>query len=100
MCVEGFKKEDTFTKWDKWLKTDDAIDMPEVIKSAIGEHDVVNCEFIGDKLIEVHLRHNPDFVGNITEFIPVWEGQDTTAPEGYKYREYPDVHGRIGAFIK
>ena len=69
-------------------------------RSSIREHEVVNCEFIGDKLIEVHLRHNPDFEGNIMEFIPVWEGEDTTAPNGYKYREYPDVHGRIGAFIR
>ena len=53
-----------------------------------------------DKLIEVHLRHNEDFSDNITEFIPVWKGQDTTPLEGYTYRDYPDVHGRIGAFIK
>ena len=49
---------------------------------------------------EVHLRHNPDFEGGVTEFIPVWEGEDTTAPTGFKYREYPDVHGRIGAFVR
>jgi hypothetical protein len=34
------------------------------------------------------------------EFIPVWEGQDTTAPTGFTYKEYPDIHGRIGAFIR
>ncbi len=100
LCVEGFKKEDTFTKWDKWIKTEDKIDMPDILKEAVGGHDVVNCEYIGGKLIEVHLRHNPDFVDGISEFIPVWEGEDTAAPEGYKYKEYPDVHGRIGAFIK
>ena len=60
----------------------------------------MNCEYIGGKLIEVHLRHNPDFVDGISEFIPVWEGQDTNPPKGYQYRDYPDVHGRIGAFIK
>ena len=42
---------------------------------------MINCEYIGDKLIEVHLRHNEDFNDNITEFIPVWKGQDTTPPE-------------------
>ena len=100
LCVEGFKKEDTFTKWDRWVRTVDTVDMPDVIKEVVGEHDFVNCEYIGGKLIEVHLRHNPDFEGGVTEFIPVWEGEDTTAPTGFKYREYPDVHGRIGAFVR
>ena len=100
LCVEGFKPENTFTKWDRWARTMDVMPMPEQIHEAVGEHDIVNCEFIGDKLIEVHLRHNPDFEGHIMEFIPVWEGEDTSAPNGYKYREYPDVHGRIGAFIR
>ena len=74
--------------------------MPDIIKEALTEHDVVNCEYIGGKLIEVHLRNNPDFANGEMEFIPVWEGEDTTAPQGYKYREYPDVHGRIGAFVR
>jgi hypothetical protein len=30
----------------------------------------------------------------------VWLDKDTTAPDGYTYKSYPDVHGRIGAFIK
>ena len=34
------------------------------------------------------------------EFIPVWEGEDITPPTGFTYREYPDVHGRIGAFVR
>ena len=53
-----------------------------------------------DKLIEIHFRRNEDFDGVNEEFIPVWEGQDISPPDGYTYREYPDVHGRIGAFIK
>ena len=100
LCVEGFKKENTFLKWDRWARTMDVMPMPEQIQDAVSGHDVVNCEFIGDKLIEVHLRHNPDFEGGIMEFIPVWEGDDTSPPNGYKYREYPDVHGRIGAFVR
>ena len=100
LCVEGFKNEHTFTKWDRWVKTEDAVPMPDVIRKYFGHKDIINLEFIGDKLIEVHFRGNPDFTDGINEFIPVWEGQDTQAPEGYKYREYPDVHGRIGAFVK
>ena len=45
---------------------------PNILK-----YERINLEYIGDKLIEVHLRGNEDFVNN-SEFIPVWEGQDTT----------------------
>jgi hypothetical protein len=100
LCVEGHKSEDTLTQWDEWIRTDDIVPLPKLLHSISYPHKWINCEFIGGKLIEVHLRCNEDFNGDINHFIPVWEGQDTTAPEGYTYREYPDVHGRIGAFVK
>lgn len=98
LCVEGKKPEDTFTKWKDWIREDIRIEFPTVLDSI--DSDWINCEYIGGKLIEVHLRRNEDFDGNINHFIPVWEGEDTTPPRGYTYREYPDVHGRIGAFVK
>jgi hypothetical protein len=100
LCVEGRKSEDTFTQWDDWSRTDDVLAFPEILKSISYPHKWINCEFIGGKLIEVHLRRNEDFDEDTQHFIPVWEGQDTTPPEGYIYREYLDIHGRIGAFIK
>ena len=99
LCVEGFKSKDTFTQWDKWIKTNDQISFPKVLDQFKTKANI-NCEFIGGKLIEVHLRSNPDFEQNITEFIPVWKDQSTEPPLGYRYIDYPDVHGRIGAFIK
>jgi hypothetical protein len=100
LCVEGHKKEDTFTQWDHWTRTDDVIPFPKMLHSISHPHKWINCEFIGGKLIEVHLRRNEDFDEHTEHFIPVWTGQDTTPPEGYTYRDYPDVHGRIGAFVK
>jgi len=76
------------------------IPFPKLLHSISYPHKWINCEFIDGNLIEVHLRRNEDFDEHTEHFIPVWEGQDTTPPEGYTYREYPDVHGRIGAFIK
>ena len=99
LCVEGFKDESTFTQWDRWIKTDDFVHFPEVLNEFISTP-WINCEFIGGKLIEVHFRHNMDFEGDIEEFIPVWEGQNIIPPQGYTYREYPEVHGRIGAFVR
>ncbi len=99
LCVEGFKSEETFTHWDKWIATTDQIPFPKVLEQFTNKANI-NCEFIGDKLIEVHFRSNPDFEQNIIEFIPVWKGQSIDPPTGYRYIDYPDVHGRIGAFVK
>lgn len=99
-CVEGFKPEDTFIKWDAWKVTEDEMPMPDLIKKEFGDKPEVNIEFIGGKVIEMHFRHNVDFEGDRKEYLPVWKGQSTEAPEGYKYIDHPDVHGRIGAFVK
>lgn len=100
LAVEGHKPDTTFTKWEHWVKVADRLSLPKFLKSFAEKYEWINCEFIGKRLIEVHFRRNEDFDGNITHFIPVWDGESTVPPEGYTYREYPDVHGRIGAFVK
>ena len=100
ICVEGIKQENTLIRWDEWKRTKDYVTRPKILLNLLKSYEWINCEFIGRNLIEVHLRRNEDFDGGIEHFIPVWEGQDTTPPNGYRYREYPDIHGRIGAFIK
>lgn len=100
LCVEGIKTEDTFTRWKEWKKVNEKSNSPNFLKTFFERYEWVNCEYIGGKLIEVHLRRNQDFDFAKTSFIPVWEGQDTNPPEGYRYIEYPDLHGRIGAFIR
>ena len=100
LAVEGHKPSTTFTKWDHWVKVADRLKFPDILDEFVDQYEWINCEFIGKRLIEVHFRHNEDFNGGITHFIPVWAGENTTPPAGYTYKEYPDVHGRIGAFIK
>lgn len=100
LAVEGHKNKNTFTRWDHWVKVADRIRLPKILQPFAKKYEWINCEYIGGKLIEVHLRGNPDFDRNITHFIPVWSGEDTVPPEGYTYREYPGEHGRIGAFVK
>ena len=100
LCVEGFKPSDTFTKWQCWKRVPDQVAFPKILEPLVNSYEYINCEFIGGHLIEVHFRKNEDFSGNISEFIPVWEGETPAPPPGYTYREYPDVHGRIGAYVK
>jgi hypothetical protein len=100
LAVEGFKNPDTFTQWKRWERVNDSIPLPDILIELTQRYEHVNCEFIDSQLIEVHLRRNQDFNANVNVFIPVWEGESTVPPDGYTYRDYPDVHGRIGAFIK
>lgn len=100
LTVQGFKSDYTFTRWDRWSKIDHCIDLPKILKPFAKKYQWINCEFIGGNLIEVHLRSNPDFEWGNKEFIPVWASQSINVPEGYRYIKYPDIHGRIGAYIK
>ncbi len=100
LAVEGHKSEETFTRWDRWIRVDDRIFLPDVLDPFVKIYEWMNVEYIGGQVIEVHFRHNQDFEGGISEFIPVWEGQNIIPPQGYYYKDYPDVHGRIGAFVK
>lgn len=86
-------------KWKKWKKTDIIIDYPEILNSLKGSYEYINCEFIGGKLIEVHLRQNPDFVYGNTEAIPVWKGDYIKQMNGYNYIESED-YLRKGFYIR
>jgi hypothetical protein len=99
LTVEGFKKEDTFIKWSRWIKTDNHIPLPNQLKE-FSNRKILNVEYIGDKPIELHYRDNADFKFNNNEFLPVWEGEDTTPPNGYTFVECSGIQGRLGGFIR
>mgnify|MGYP000859813386 CR=1 FL=1 len=102
LAVQGFKDNDTFTQWDRWVKLSPPpkLSLPKFLQPLQKKYQYTNAEFIGDKLIEIHLRNNPDFPPGRTEYIPVWQGQHEIPPKGYEYIEDPDVHGRIGAWVR
>jgi len=98
--IQGFRYPESFVRWKKWIKVEQTVELPDILKPIAKKYQFMNCEYIGGKLIEVHLRKNPDFDFDNVEFIPVWEGQDTTPPEGYRYVECPEYNQRIGAFVR
>lgn len=93
LCVRGIKSKNyDFVHWEKWEKCNTVVMPPEFITPLFNRYPVVNCEYIGGKLIEVHLRANPDFQYGNSEMIPVWEGQtpaDALLEDGWTY--IPDV---------
>lgn len=98
--IQGFRYPESFVRWKKWIKVEQTVELPDILKPMAKKYQFMNCEYIGGKLIEVHLRKNPDFEFDNVEFIPVWEGQDTTPPEGYRYVDCPEYNQRIGAFVR
>jgi hypothetical protein len=76
LVVLGEKNsKDPIYKWKKWTKVDHYIKFPSILNNLRGNYEWINCEFIGDQLIEVHFRQNPDFRYGNSVAIPVWKGQ-------------------------
>jgi hypothetical protein len=106
-CYEGFKDENG--KFIQWKKVSDELDLPKKIKKELCKQvKICNAEFIGGKLIEIHLRGTPD--PESEELFPVWKDNqiivDKLTKLGYNYTDsYDDADGfldnpRLGFMIK
>jgi hypothetical protein len=91
-------EEDPIYRWKKWTKIDVEVPFPSVLNSLKGKYEWINCEFIGNRLIEVHFRRNPDFrYGNIIA-IPVWKDEKVENIENFRFIEDED-YLRRGFYI-
>lgn len=91
--------ESDLYRWSKWEKIDREVEFPEILNDLHGYYDWINCEFIGNKLIEVHFRQNPDFRYGNSEAIPVWEGDSSVNFDEYRFIESKD-YLRKGFWVK
>ncbi len=110
MSVDFYKKKsqlvvlgerdngDPLYKWKKWYKIDRKVEFPEILNDLKGDYEWINCEFIGNKLIEVHFRRNPDFRHDNTVAIPVWRNDRPQRMEGLTFIDDKD-YLRRGFFI-
>ena len=97
----GTKENRRFTSWKILEKSPNLsnTNINQTLLDILSQYPVSNLELINGNIIEIHLRANPDFLYENTEFIPVYD-DSTKHPFGYKYIECPEENGRIGAFIK
>jgi len=86
-------------KWEMWEKVDFKIPFPTILQRLKGDYEWINCEFIGNHLIEVHFRRNPDFRYGNSVAIPVWNHEEYNNSDGYQFVSDPDYHRR-GFWIK
>ena len=100
LVVRGVKDvQNPLYKWDKWEKVDRDVKFPKILDQLHGNYEWINCEFIGNQLIEVHFRQNPDFRYGNTIAIPNWEENNQENFENYEYVQDSDFHRR-GFWIK
>ena len=82
-----------------WKKIEIQIEFPDILKNLKGDYEWINCEFIGNRLIEVHFRRNPDFRYGNSVAIPVWKGDSKRIEEKYQFISDQD-YLREGFWIK
>jgi hypothetical protein len=100
LCVQGHREDPLrLGRWSKWEKANDVIPFPKVLEKLKQDYEWINVEMIGDKIIEVHFRRNPDFANHNSPYIiPIWIDSIIKPPEGMKFID--DVAGeRIGFYI-
>lgn len=101
LTVEGFKGDNTLSQWDRWVRVQEEYHLPEFLIDLSIKYNLMNCEFIGDKLIEVHFRLNPDFANGANEVIPIFtRNVPDMELQGYTWVSSPELHGRIGFWMK
>ena len=91
--------DDPLYKWSKWEKIDVEVDFPSILNDLVGNYEWINCEFIGNCLIEVQFRQNPDFRYGNTVAIPTWDKKVRGNMCDYTFIEDSD-YLRKGFWIK
>lgn len=81
LCVEGIRDaDDPLWKWKEWRRVDDQVPFPKFFELlGLNQYQYINIEMIGDQIIEVHFRHNPDWrnVGSdVTALQPCYQKVD------------------------
>lgn len=92
-------------KFTKWIKCNNHPVFPKFLWTLLHEYSTINVEFIGNKVIEVHLRGSPD--PQYDELIPVWKSDNLDLTKhGYEFVEYYDdgdgylEDPRLGFFVR
>ena len=91
--------EDPLYKWQRWEKIDVQVDFPPILNNLVGNYEWINCEMIGNHIIEVQFRQNPDFRYGNSVAIPIWEDDKNKKQENYIFIEDNDFQ-RKGFWIK
>ena len=92
----GYNTPEDLIRFTRWTRIDYPFDLPVMFNTITAPE--INVELINGKIIEVHLRTNPDPI-DYDDIIPVWNSNQE-CPPGYRFvadlSEYK--LGRLGFF--
>lgn len=91
-ATQGFNTPENIVQFERWIK----IDPPDIqlygFIDDLKDNKVLNIEFKGDKVLEIHLRHgniNGDWYGlDAKEIIPIWQNTPETVKTNYQAQGY------------
>ena len=100
LTVEGFRDNpDRLDRFSKWTKIPDRIKFPEVLGNLWQLTPWVNVEYVGGRIIEVHLRWNDDFQNHCADTIyPVWKDEPIAQPPKTSWYPSP-AEDRTGFWV-
>lgn len=101
LTVEGFRDDSArLDRFSRWCRIEQDKPLPEILHGLEDHSEWINVEYIGDKVIEVHLRLNDDFANHDADEIwPVWPETARSQPDGTSW--YASAAGeRLGFWIK
>jgi len=82
-AMQGFRNSNSLTEFSRWVKNYHLeFELPALFDDLDGVENI-NVEFVGNKLIEVHLRPNPD--PDCSELVPVWQHNPIRSPTDCHY---------------
>lgn len=83
LAVEGFKNGNRTDRFVSWKKVTDIFELPDLLKPIAEKYEWMNIEVIDNKIVEVHLRCNDDFLGHDSdEIFPIWKEDFFSSPCG------------------
>lgn len=101
LAVQGFRDNaERLDRFARWCKIDIERPLPAILHGLEAHCEWINVEYIGDLVIEVHLRLNDDFANHSADEIwPVWPETPRSQPAGTAW--YDSAAGeRLGFWIK
>jgi hypothetical protein len=101
LAVEGFRHDtNRLDRFSSWQRIQQHYKFPQVLGNLWQLTPWVNVEYVGDKIIEVHLRWNDDFSNHNSDVIyPVW--RDDPMPQPINTSWHENVSGdRLGFWIE
>ena len=101
LTVRGFRDDPAkLDRFSRWCKIDLDRPLPGMLHDLKYHQQWINVEYIGDRVIEIHLRYNDDFANHDADEIqPVWRGDSMITPTGWSWYHSP-AGDRLGFWIK